>query len=178
MMWTLLSIGEKLTEIIESALKINFAEFIINIAATIILVLIVRFFFWNKVTSFLDKKRESVIKEYKTTSDLKDEAESIKAEAITTLEASKKQASSIVMNAQTQATSESTRIISSAKSEAEGIIKSSKEEALKEKNQVVKDAQKEIVDIASKLAARMIDENIDTDKYNESILKEIGDDDE
>ena len=61
----LLSIGDKITEVLQNAFGINLTDFIINFSATIILFLIVRFFFWNKVTNFLDKKREKIKKKEK-----------------------------------------------------------------------------------------------------------------
>ena len=127
------SIGEKLTEIIRDAFGVNLLELIINLVATIILILIVRFLFWNKVTAFLDKKKENLKNAYKETDEIKEEAEQIKRDAEKTLDESREKAREIVRNAEESAGKEKERIIEGAKRDASEIIENSKEEALREK---------------------------------------------
>lgn len=166
-----------LREIVEKALGVNGWEIIINVVATIILILIVRFLFWNKVTAFLDKKKQNIQDEYKQTDEIKREAEEIKADAEKRLSDSKKKASDIIRNAEDAATKEKVRIISEAKENADEIIANSKEQALKEKEAIIKEAKEEVVDIASLMASKMIDENIDVSKYDYELLDELDEDD-
>lgn len=172
------SIGEKLTEIIRDAFGVNLLELIINLVATIILILIVRFLFWNKVTAFLDKKKENLKNAYKETDEIKEEAEQIKRDAEKTLDESREKAREIVRNAEESAGKEKERIIEGAKRDASEIIENSKEEALREKEEIIKEAKGEVVDLASLIASKMIDENIDQDKYNDSILDKLEEEDE
>ena len=169
-----LGIGEKLTEIIENAFNVNIFEFCINIAATILLIIIVRFFFWNKVTGFLESKKKSIEKEYTMRDDIKNEAIEMKAQAEETLKESKAKANEILKNAENTASIESERIISDAKIEAQNILETSKEDALKEKEAILKDAKDEVVELASLMASKMIEDNIDQEKYNNNALKALG----
>ena len=167
-----------LSEIVEKALGVNFWELLINLLATIILILIVRFLFWNKVTAFLDKKKEKIKEEYRESGEIKAEAEEIKAEAVKTLDESKAQAQEIIRIAEDNATKEKVRIIGEANKTAQDIVSSSKEEAKKEKEQILKEAKDEVVDLASLMAQKMISEEIDVSKYDKSILDEIDEDKE
>ena len=171
----ILSIGEKLTEIIEGAFGVSLLEFLINLLATIVLILIVRFLFWNKVTAFLDKKKEKISEDYKEREDLKIEAEEALKEAKESLESSKEKAHEIITNAKVEGDTEKEKIISEARIEARSIIEKSKETALQEKEEILNEAKEEVVSIASLMASKMIEENIDQDKYNEKVLKDLGD---
>ena len=170
----LLSIGDKITEVLQNAFGINLTDFIINFSATIILFLIVRFFFWNKVTNFLDKKREKIKEEYRDASSIKEEALEIKKEAETTLIDSKREANDIIVSARDEAIAQREAIIAEAKAEAKEIILESRAQAEKQKEAILADAKDEIVHLASQMASKMIDENIDESKYTNEALDKIG----
>lgn len=173
-----ISIGEKIGQILKDSFNINLTDFLINIAATIILVIIIRFCFWNKITAFLEKKREKVANEFKGAEEKNIEADRIKAEAEKTLSDSRTEASEIISGARAQAQVESEKIIESAKDKANTIVDEGKKEALREKEIASKELKKEVVNLASEIASKMIDEKIDPDKYNKKVLKDIGDKDE
>ena len=92
----ILSIGDKLTEIIRGAFGVSLLEFLINLVATIILIIIVRFLFWDKVTAFLDKKRKKIEDDYALRDDIKKEAEEKLIEADLTLAKSKEKAQELL----------------------------------------------------------------------------------
>lgn len=175
MIVNILAIGDKLKEIIEGALKINFAEFIINIAATILLILIVRFFFWNKVTNFLDKKKKHIADEYKVNDELRKEALKEKEEADELLKSSKNKSNKVIEEATISAKEISTEIIMSAKNEASKIKDDSIKEAQRNKELILNEAKDEIVDIASKMASKIINEKVDKDSYNDKVLDSLED---
>ena len=167
---------ESLGEVVEKALGVNFWELLINLLATVLLIIIVRFLFWNKVTAFLEKKRNNIKEEYRQSGEIKKEAEDLKAEAQKVLDDSKAQANEIIRTAEDTATKEKVRIISEAKSSAEEIILNSKEEAQKEKESIIKEAKEEVVDLASLMAQKMISEEIDVSKYDNKVLDELDED--
>jgi len=175
MIYNFLSIGEKLTEIIKDAFSVNLTEFIINILATVILIVIIRFLFWNKVTDFLDKKREEVKKEYTVNEEIKQETLKLEESASKILDETKVKAQNIINDAKETAEIEKNEIISNAKLESERILKDSHELALKEKEEIIKDAKGEVVNLASLIASKMIDEEINQDKYNNKVLEELDD---
>ena len=75
------AIGDKITEVLQNAFGVNLTDFLINLIATLLLFIIVRFLFWNKITKFLDAKKEKIKEEYKDAQEIKDEANRVKAEA-------------------------------------------------------------------------------------------------
>ncbi len=176
-MINLLSIGEKLTEIIKDAFGVNLTELIVNLVATILLILIVKFFFWNKVTAFLDKKKEKLKNDYEASEDIKAEAEKIKEEALLELNESKTKATEIINEANKSASLEKERIISDAKRDAQEIVSKSRLDAQEEKEEILKSAKDDLVDIASKMASKIIDEEIDQNRYNNKVLEELEEED-
>lgn len=173
MMYEFMSIGEKLSGLIEGAFSVNLFEFVVNILATIVLILIVRFLFWNKVTSFLEGKKEKIKNDYKETEEIKKEAEEIKLEADETLKKAKKEAKEIISRSEEEALKEKALVIEKANQEAKGIVESSKADALYEKEKILSEAKGEVVDLASLMAKKMIDETVDVDKYNDKVLDEL-----
>ncbi len=173
MMYEFMSIGDKLSGVIEDAFGVNLSEFLVNILATIVLILIVRFVFWNKVTKFLEGKKEQIRNDYKETEEIKKEAENIKNEADETLKKAKKDAQEIILKGEEEAIKEKQAIIEKANTEASRIVEASKEEALNEKEKIVSEAKEEVIDLASLMAKKMIDENVDISKYNDKVLDEL-----
>lgn len=170
-----LSIGDSIKSLLQEAFGINLTDFLINIIATVLLFLVVRFFFWNKVTAFLDKKKAKIRDEYKDATSIREAANQEKAEAEATLSSSKKQANLIIDKANKEATIEANKIVDEARAKANTLQLEAREEAEKAKNDAVKAAKGEIVDVAYVIAKKMIDENIDQEKYNDKVLKEIED---
>lgn len=167
------AIGDKITEILQNAFGVNLTDFIINLSATILLFLIVRFVFWNKVTKFLDAKKEKIKEEYKDAASIKAEAEEIKKEADQTLLDSKAEANKIMVESRRDANAQREAIINEAKEESKRIIEESKAQALKQKEEILKEAKDEVISIASQMASKMIEDNVDESKYNEKALGEL-----
>ena len=176
-MINILSIGEKLTEIIKDAFGVNLTELIINLIATILLILIVKYFFWNHVTAFLNKKKEKVKEEFEASEELRNDAVKIKEDALNELKESKEKASLIISDATKQAESLKEQIIEDAKKDASEIVSKSRSIALEEKEEILKSAKNELVDIASLMASKIIDEEIDNKRYNDKILDKIDEED-
>lgn len=167
------AIGDKITEVLQNAFGVNLTDFIINLSATILLFLIVRFVFWNKVTKFLDAKKEKIKEEYKDAASIKAEAEEIKAEADKTLLDSRAEANKIMVEARRDANKQRDEILNQAKEESKRILEESKAQALKQKEDILKEAKDEVVSIASQMASKMLEENVDESKYNEKALSEL-----
>lgn len=167
------AIGDKITEILQNAFGVNLTDFIINLSATILLLLIVRFLFWNKVTKFLDTKKEKIKEEYRDAASIKAEAEEIKREADQSLIDSKTEANKIMVDARRDANAQRDEIINQAKEESKRIIEESRQLAEKQKEEILKEAKDEVVAIASQMASKMIEENVDETKYNEKALGEL-----
>lgn len=174
----ILGIGEKLSEILKDSFHINVWELLINVVATILLIVLIRFVFWDKVSSFLNKKKEKIEEEYRNTNEIKEEAMRVKEEALSTLSSSKEEARSILEEAEKDASNVKASIIKDAELRASNIIDEARKEGEVIKNQKIEEARSEIIDIASSIAGSIIDKEIDATKYNEKLLVEIGNKDE
>jgi F-type H+-transporting ATPase subunit b len=170
----LLGIAKKITETLENAFGVNLTDFLINLGATVLLFLIVRFVFWNKVTKFLDAKKEMIKEEYKNADEIKEQARLDREDADNYVALKKTEADAIIADAREDANLQKEEIIRNAKEEAKQIVEDSKAQAENERNQILKEAKDEVVDIASSIASKMISDNVDSDKYNEEALKTIG----
>ncbi|MCK7488085.1 MAG: hypothetical protein MZU97_23300 [Bacillus subtilis] len=58
-------------EVVEAALGVSLLDMFIQLAATVILVLIVRKFLWSKVTDYLEKRRAILVAEVASADDAK-----------------------------------------------------------------------------------------------------------
>ena len=152
--------------LIEDGLGITITEMLIQMAATLVLFLVVRFFVWNKVTAILDKRKKVVTDALKQRDDALNESKKIKEESQTML---------------TEAANESKRIIEKAKAkgyeQAEEIVKNAEETAkLKIKNAETEiemkvaesqdEIKKEIVDVAYAMASNIIGKEIEKGSYD------------
>ncbi len=174
----ILGIGEKLSDILKDSFHINIWELLINVVATILLIILIRYVFYDKVSSFLNKKKEKIEEEYRKTDEIKEEALRVKEEALSTLSTSKEEARAILSEAEKDASLIKESIIKDAEKKASSIITEARKEGEIIKSQKIEEARSEIIDIASSIAGSIIDKEIDSDKYNEKLLSEIGNKDE
>ena len=141
--------------LIQDGLGITLSEMLIQLCATLVLFLVVRFFVWNKVTAILDKRKQLVKDAIKT----KDEAikahdDLIKEDELKRIENAKQksydEAEQIILNAQNEAKQK----IDAAQKEIEVMISESEEQM-----------KKEIVDVAYEMAEVIVKKEIEKDKY-------------
>ena len=105
-----------------AGIDITSATFIIQICATIVLFLFVRYKLWNIVTGFLEKRVQSVITELQKKEQAEAELVELKAESSHIIDDAKQEALELVSNAKKVATIEQERIVNNAKQEANVIL--------------------------------------------------------
>ncbi len=152
---------------------INPVEMAIQIVATLLLIVVVKKFFWDKVTAFLESRREIVDNELTEASAQHQEASTLKQEAEQTYQKAKEDARSIVEDAKSQAEDNKRLIIKEAKNEAERMKKAAKEDLEKEIELARNKLKKEIVDVAIALSYKAIDKKITKETYNRLIDEAI-----
>lgn len=182
-----LGINEAIQDIIESIMEAlgpitdptqmgaYVRDIIIQLCATILLFVIVRFFFWNKVTAFLEKKRESVDSSLEAANKARDNALELEAQMITDMDAAKAQIKKLIDDAVADGNLKREAIIADAKKEAARRHKQLEEELQNEKASMANEIKQEIVDIAFAAAEKIVAKEIDQDKYIDiidEILKE------
>ncbi len=151
---------------------------LLTLIAVITLFFFASYFFFNPVREFLKKRQDRIKGEIEEASANKAEAEALKAEYEKKLAGIDKEAEAILSEARKKAVANENSIVAKAKEEASGIIARANTEAELEKQKVADDVKKEMINVASALAERVIGEKMDTDVQDhlvEDTLKEIGD---
>lgn len=140
-------------------------DMIIQLSATIILFLAVRFFFWKPITKILETRRQAIDKELTDAKEAKENAIAVEEEMRKTLEDAKQQVKEMLAQATKDANVKKEEIISSAKEEARRRLENLELELEQEKKNMESSIKKEIVDIAFAAAEKIVQKEIDQTKY-------------
>lgn len=153
-------------EALENSIGTTLVEMLIQLCCTLVIFLIVRFLIWNKVTEIIEKRKQVVRDALKERDDALEEAKLIKAEATRTKEESKKEAERIIENAKNRGNNEAEVIISNANETAKLKISNANEEIERMKSESKAQIKKEIVDVAYLMASKIVEKEIEKDKYD------------
>lgn len=172
-----MSILEKLVEAVEKAvdqaLGINLLDMIIQIAATLILVLIVKKFFWGRITEFLDKRKAYMENELSEAELANEEALQLKETKEEELKEIRLKSKDYFDSAKTRGEEEKIRIIDQAKKEADILLKNAGKEIDAERKKAKESLQKEVVSVASLMAEKMINQKIDQADFQDITIQSI-----
>jgi|LGVF01.2.fsa_nt_gb F-type H+-transporting ATPase subunit b len=168
--------AENIRSFVEDALGItdgvfgvNATEMGIQIVSTILLFLVVRYFFWNKVTEYLEGRKEAMKNEYDEAKQANTDAILINEKAAKELNDIRLSAKDIVDEARVRGEENRKNIIVKAKDDANKLI----DDAHKEINSQIEKARNnindEIVSVATLMAEKIIKKELDEDKYKELI---------
>lgn len=162
-------ITDAVNEMLQTALGVSLLDMFIQIAATILLVIIVKKFFWGKITAFLDKRGEILNQEFATLEQAKTNAldlERLRQEEYSALQ---RQKNDLLLEAKRIAEAEKAGILLQAKDEATRL----KEEMQRQLDYDVLKAKEalshEVVTLAAELAKKMIEKEIDSTSYTETL---------
>lgn len=150
-------------------------DILIQLIATIILFLVVRFFLWKPITNILEKRRETIDKSLEEANTSKENAKQIEAELATELSLAKAQVKELLDKAEKDGNLRRETIINDAKEEARRRLNNLELELEQEKKKMEKEIRQEIVDIAFAAAEKIVAKEINHDKYLDivdDILKE------
>lgn len=160
-----------------AGIDVTAVTFIIQICATIILFLYVRFFLWKTVTGMIEARKANIQKELDSKDDALKELEKAKLEAATIVSDAKNEASSIIERAKSTSVIEADNIKSRALSEIEAKKSAALEQINSERKQAEESLRDEIITVAYTLAEKITEKEIDETKHQELVdefLKEVG----
>ncbi len=149
----------------------------LTLIAVFVLVLVASNLLFNPVREFLKKRQEKIKAELDAAREDKESAEVLKGEYETKLKEVNNEAELILAEARKKAVANQNQIIEEAKQEAQRIIAHAKAEAELEKEKAKDDVRKEMIEIASMMAGKVVSASIDTriqDSLVEETLKEMG----
>ena len=155
-----------------AGLDVTAVTFIVQICATIVLFLFVRFKFWNQVTGILNKRKQLV----QTSLDQKAEAENsrqlIREETKLIQAQSKAQAERIVAAAVAGGEKQSEEIKARAEKEIEDERKKNAFALEKERAELYRGIKNEIVEVAYQIAEQIIEHEID-EKSHQNLVNRV-----
>ena len=154
------------------------ADSVLTVIAVFSLFLIASHFLFNPVREMMEKRQERIKSELDTAASDMENAKALKEEYEAKLKEVDKEAEEILAEARKKALANENKIVADAKEEAARILERAGVEAELEKKKAVDEVKREMVAVASLMAAQIVQANIDTNAQHELIdktLKEIGD---
>lgn len=161
-------VAEAIQRLVDIPLEIGeyWREMTIQIVATLILILVVKFFFWEKITNFLEARQELMDKELTEATEMNEEARLLKQESEKAFEQVKQEAKQILEEAKTKGEDTKRELLAKAKDEAQNIKKSAQKDLVQEIEMARQDMRTEIISVASVLAEKVIAKEIDEKTYH------------
>lgn len=160
-----------------AGIDVTAITFIVQICATLVLFLFVRFFFWNKVTGMIDKRRENIQKDIDSKEEAILELEKAKVEASAIITKAKKEADLIVEQAKTNSKIAADNIMNHTLLEIEVKQKAADEQIKNDRAKMEEGLREEIISVAYTLAEKITEKEIDQNKNQQMVdnfLKEVG----
>lgn len=140
-------------------------DVIIQLCATLIIFLVVRFFLWKPITKMLEKKREAIDSELESAKEANQKAAEYEERLKKELESAQYEVKAIIDAAQMDANAHRDEIINEAKAEAKRRIENARleiDQEIKNKNQEIKYL---IVETAFAAASKICEHEIDKNQY-------------
>lgn len=147
-------------------------DFIVQIIALVVLILVVRIFLWKPITKFLALKAEATDKEMNEALALKAENEKLSLELKDQFNNAQEEIKGILAKANIEGQKKKEEILNQAKEEARKRIEDATIQIELEVKRHKEDIKKEIVDIAFLAASKIAEKEIERSKYL-SLVEEI-----
>lgn len=153
------------------------ADAALMIIAVFVLFLVASYFLFNPVRTMMEKRQNKIKEELENAANDMRSASELKEEYQAKLKDINSEAEVILSEARKKALINENRIVAQAREEATRIIEKAKTDAELEKKKAVDDVKKEMIEIASLMAAKVVSASINT-AVQESLvnetLKEMG----
>ena len=162
-------IAKAVAKLVEDALKINPTEMLIQILATLLLFIVIKLFFWEKITLFIEERGKHMEQEVLNAEEANKLAQENKEFTEKELHQARLDAKTIIDNAKSDATVEKNKIVGDAKEEASKVLHNAKLEIESEYEKVKADINDEIVSVATLMAEKIIKKEIDPKKHKDLI---------
>lgn len=159
-------------------ISVNFWQILVSLANLLILFLLMKKFLYKPVTQVLEKRRADIEGDYAAADEAKRSALASKAEYEEKLSHAEHEASEMRKSAADEAKRHGERIIAEANARADGIVRAAETQIELDRKKAEADIKREIADVSTKLAEKLIGKEVNTDTHRElidSFIEEIGD---
>lgn len=148
-------------------------DIIIQLCATLLLFIIIRIFVWKRVTNILETRQAAIDKELVEAKEANRKARQLVSENQDKLDAAQQQIKSMLEKAEKEANVRKDEIIQQAKDEAARRLDNVEQEIQSEVTKKNAEIHQQIVDIAMLAAEKIVEHEIDQDKYIDLVNKII-----
>lgn len=143
--------------------------FVLQLLATLVLFLVIRFKFWNVITSMIEKRENQIASSLKAKEDALNELAEVKKEIEQVKIDSKKTANLIIEEAKKTSQIEVDEMIQSAKNQIQKEKDSAQDLIEKERRLMQEGIKDEVVDIAFLMAEKIVNHEIDKEANKDMI---------
>lgn len=157
-------------------ISINLWQIIISLLNLLILCLIIKKFLYKPVKNMLSKREAELNEMYNTANDSIRRAESDEAYWKEKRESAQTEADEIIEEATSSAKMRGDKIVAEAKDKAEGILKRAQNDAELEMEKAQDTIKREIIDVSSALAEKMLGREINIEDHRnmiDSVIEDI-----
>ena len=158
-------------------ISVNLWQIIISLANLVIIYIIIKKFLFKPVEKVVEKRKNEIDMQYENASKAEQSAEENKNAWENKMKSAKEEAESIIKDAEAVAYNRGEKIVEQANEKADSIIRRAEKEAELEYKKSEEKIKKEIVDVSSMLAEKILDREIkeeDHHSFIESFIENIG----
>lgn len=158
-------------------IKIEFAKILMTLINFVILVLILKYFFWNKIKSIIDERQKAIDNNITQAEEDAQRARKLRLDNEKTLKSVKEEGKKLREEQKQKADKIYQEIVDNAHKEAETILGRARIEIGREEEKAKYELKKETIDLAIKLSEKALEETVDEKKHRElidSFISKVG----
>ena len=162
---------------IDDYLRINHYDAVLVLISTLLIVLIVKKFFWNYVRQYLEQRQAFIQSQLDESKANLQESEKLKTQYEEKMANAKQEALDLISAAKNTASREAGEIVSKARDDAHAIKEKAEMEIEHEKAKVREQLKEEISEVAFLAARKIVEKELDESthrKYVEDFIDEAG----
>ncbi len=159
-------------------ISVNLWQMLASLANLVLLFLIVKKFLYQPVKKMLETRQSNIEADYADAAAAKAQAQAEQKAYEAKLADAKAEAERVIRSAADIATEREQEILAAAKTKADGIVRQAQEEAALERRKVEEGIRKEIVEVSSALAEKLLEREVSADDHRrliDSFIDNIGD---
>ncbi len=162
---------------IDDYLRINVYDAVLVLISTLLIVFIVKKFFWKYVREYLEKRQAFIQEQLDESKENLKQSEQLKAQYEEKMANAREEASKLLASAKSAASKEASEIVSKAHENANAIKEKAALEIENEKVKVREQLKEEISEVAFLAAKKIVEKELDESthkKYVEDFIEEAG----
>ena len=159
-------------------ISVNIWQMLVSLANLLILFLLMKKFLYKPVTQVLEKRRADIEGDYAAANEAKMAALASKTEYEEKLSHAEFEADEMRKSAEAAAKRHGERIVAEANARADGIVRAAEAQIELDKKKAESEMKREIADVSTKIAEKLIAKEVNADTHRElidSFIEEIGD---